>query len=98
MLFGMIYSLRNPTEKTDRRGINLFANWTPPQGFEFKSHYEFSDGSGGMATVEVASPEAMYETTAPYRDILELKIVPVVEMSVAVPILQKAQAWADSID
>ena len=51
-----------------------------------------------MATVEVASPEAMYETTAPYRDILEFKIVPVVEMSVAVPILQKAQAWADSID
>jgi len=98
MLFGMIYTLRNPTEQTDRRTLNLFTNWTPPQGFAFKSHYEFSDGSGGMGTVEVASPEAMYEAVAPYRDTLEFKMSPVVEVSVAVPILQKAHAWADSID
>ena len=97
MLFGMVYALRNPTEQTDRRTLNLFTNWTPPEGFEFKSHYEFSNGSGCMGTVEVASAEAMHEAVAPYRDTLEFKISPVVEVSVAVPILQKAQGWADSI-
>ena len=90
MLFGMIHTLRNPTEQTDRRTLNLFTNWTPPQGFEFKSHYEFSDGGGGMATVEVTLPEAMYEAIAPYRDTLEFKLVPIVEVSVADPILQEA--------
>ena len=97
MIFGMIYSFRNPTEQIDRRAINLFTNWTPPQGFEFKSHHEFSDGSGGMATVEVSSPEAMYEAVAPFRGFAEFKLVPVVEVSVAIPIVQKAHAWADSI-
>lgn len=98
MLFGMVYTLRNPTEQTDRRGINLFTNWTPPQGVEFQAHYEFADGSGGMATLQVASAEALYEATAPFRDIVEFKLVPVVEISVAIPLVQKTQAWADSID
>tara|TARA_B100001013_G_scaffold289372_1_gene189154 strand:- start:19 stop:141 length:123 start_codon:yes stop_codon:yes gene_type:complete len=40
----------------------------------------------------------MYEAIAPYRDILEFKLVPIVEVSVAVPILQKAKTWAGSID
>jgi hypothetical protein len=97
MLFGMVYNFRNPTEQVDRRALNLFTNWTPPQGFEIKTHYEFSDGSGGMATVEVASPEAMYEAAAPYRSLIEFKLVPIVEVSVAIPILQKGHAWGDSI-
>ena len=50
-----------------------------------------------MATVEVASPEAMYEAIAPFRSFAQFKLVPVVEVSVAVPILQEAQTWVDSI-
>jgi hypothetical protein len=51
-----------------------------------------------MATVEVASPEAMSEAIAPYRDTLEFKLVPIVEVSVAVPTIQTAQVRADPID
>ena len=97
MQFGMVYTLRNTTEANDRRLLNLFTNWTPPQGFEFKSHHEFGDGTGGMAIVEVSSPEAMYEATAPFRDFVDFKLSPVVEISVAVPLVLKAQAWANSV-
>ena len=97
MQFGMVYTLRNTTEATDRRLLNLFTNWTPPGGFEFKSHHEFADGTGGIALLEVSSPEAMYEAIGPYRDFIDFKVSPVVEISAAVPLILKAQAWADSI-
>ena len=97
MLFGMVYNIRNATEATDRRTLKLFTNWTPPNGWEWKSLYEFADGSGGIATLEVTSSEVMYEGTATFRGVVDFRISPVVEIEAAIPILQKSQAWADSI-
>jgi hypothetical protein len=37
MLFGVLYSPRdNVTEETQKRGLRLFTNWSPP--FEFKAN------------------------------------------------------------
>jgi hypothetical protein len=49
MLFAVVYTNKsNLTEATDKRTFDLFTNWKVPEGFEFKSHYAFADGSGGV--------------------------------------------------
>ena len=97
MLFSVVYTSKHIDEQGDQRSLELFKNWTPPAGFEFTSHYAFADGSGGVAIVDVASPEAMLEALTPFQAFQEFEAVPVVEISVALPIYDKVNAWRDSI-
>jgi hypothetical protein len=97
MLFAGTYTNRPAvTEENSKRSLQLFTNWTPPKGFEFKAHYAYSDGSGGTFIAE-GTPETLLEATAPYIPFFEFKIVPVVEITAAVPIFQRVNAWRDSI-
>jgi len=84
------------TEAEDTRGLNLFAQWTPPQGFEFKAHYVTGSGKG-VAIVEVSSAAVMLEAMAPWDPFLEFDSEPCVLAEEGVPIMQKALAWRDSI-
>lgn len=97
MLIAGTYTAR-PTvsEGSEKRSLQLFTNWTPPAGFTFKSHYAFSDGTGGVFIAE-ATAEALLEATSPYAPFFEFKVVPVVDITAAVPILQKVGAWRDSV-
>ena len=97
MLFSIVYTSTHIDEEGDKRSIDLFKNWTSPAGFEFKSHYAFADGSGGAAIVDVASPEAMLEALTPFQAFNDFEAVPVVEISAAVPIFDKVNAWRDSV-
>lgn len=98
MLVAFIYTARpSVSEDSERRSLKLFTSWTPPKGFEFKSHYSFTDGTGGMGIAEATSAAAILEATAPFAPFLEFKTIPVVEMSEAVPILQRVNAWRDSV-
>ena len=97
MLFAGIYTFR-PTvsEVNEKRSLQLFTSWTPPSGFAFKSHYSFSDGTGGIFIAE-ATAESLLEATAPYAAFFEFKTCPVVDIAAAVPIYQKVYAWRDSV-
>lgn len=98
MLFASIYTHRGPvTEETQKRILNLFVNWKPSEGFSFKAHYSFSDGSGGLALIEAASEAAAFEGTAPWIPFFEFRTVPIVEIEKAVPIILAATAWRDSV-
>jgi hypothetical protein len=97
MLFSVVYTSKHIDEEADKRSIDLFKSWTPPAGFEFKSHYSFADGSGGVAIVDVASPEAMLEGLTPWQPFHEFEAVPVVEISAAVPIIDRVNTWRDSV-
>lgn len=33
-----------PTEESEKRLLQLFANWTPAEGLDIKAHYAFPDG------------------------------------------------------
>jgi len=47
MLFMSIYKPTGiTTEASQKRNLQLFANWKPPAGFDIKSHYGFADGGG----------------------------------------------------
>jgi uncharacterized protein DUF3303 len=96
MLFGVLYSPRdNVTEETQKRGLQLFTNWSPP--FEFKANYSRGDGKGGIAIVETDSVEAIIEGIAPWVPFFEFEVTPVMDIQAAVPALQRAQDWRDSV-
>ena len=78
-------------------GLNLFKNWTPPAGFEFKSHHAFADTVGGVANVEVDSPETLLEGLNPFQVFNDFTVRPPVDIEAAVPIFDKTNAWRDSI-
>ena len=97
MLFAVTYTGKHDSEEMEKRSLNLFKNWTPPAGFEFKAHYAFADASGGVAIVEVGSPEALLEACAPYQAFNDFEAIPIVEVSAAMPIYDKTNAWRDSV-
>jgi len=97
MLFAVLYTARNVTEEKDKRSLNLFTNWKPPAGYEFKAHYALADGTGGMAVVEANSAAALLEAHAPYAAFFDFRTVPIVEIETAVPIFQRVNAWRDSV-
>lgn len=97
MLFAVTYTSINVSEESQKRSLNLFANWRPPSGYEFKAHYAFCDGSGGVAIAEATSTEALLEAHAPWAPFFNFTTVPVVEIEKAVPIFSKVNAWRDTI-
>ena len=97
MLFAVIYTARDVTEEQERRSLQLFTNWKPPAGYEFKAHYAFADGSGGVGLVEAGSAAALLEAHAPWGPFFEFKTLPVVEVNEGVPILQRVLRWRDSV-
>ena len=97
MLFCLWYTARDVTEEKEKRSLNLFTNWKPPAGYEFKAHYALADGTGGIAIVEANSPATLLEAHAPWGPFFEFRTVPVVEIDKAVPIFQRVNAWRDSV-
>ena len=98
MLFALTYTPRPSTsEERDKRTLNLFTNWQPPAGFEFKGFYDYADGNGGVAIVEASSAEVMLEATAPWAAFFEMTLRPIVPVEQSTPIFLKAAAWRDSI-
>ena len=98
MLFAVSYKPRaGLTEEREKRTTQLFTSWTPPAGYEFKAHYTRSDGSGGLAIVEVDSAATLLEGHSPWGPFLEFSTVPIVDVAESVPIAQKAYAWRDSV-
>ena len=96
MLFGVLYSPRgNTTEETQKRGLQLFAQWSPP--FEFKANYSRGDGKGGIAIIESDSVEAIIEGISPWVPFFDFEVTPIMDIQAAVPALQRAYGWRDSV-
>lgn len=97
MLIGGTYTTRFDSEESSKRNLQLFTNWTPPAGFEFKAHWARADGKGGMFIAEVETAEAMLEATTPWTSRMDFDIGPIVDITAAVPLYMKVQAWTDSV-
>lgn len=61
MLFMAVYRLRNPSEESHKRALQLFTNWTPP--FEIKAHYSRADGNGGVVLFDAADATVLLEVS-----------------------------------
>jgi hypothetical protein len=97
MLFAVTYRTRETTEENQKRSLNLFTQWKPPAGYEFKAHYALCDASGGLVIAEASSAAALLEAHAPWVPFFDFESVPVLDIETAVPIFQKVNNWRDSI-
>ena len=96
MLFAAIYTPRGTvTEESQKRSLQLFTNWQPP--FEFKANYTRGDGKGGISIIESDSVEAVIEGIAPWAPFFEFDVTPVMPIEDALPALQRANDWRDSV-
>lgn len=97
MLLAVTYTPKETvTEEEEKRNLNLFQNWTPPEGFKFIHH--FVTGSGkGIAIVEADSAIAAIEAMAPWGPYLNFDSEPCADVSEAVTAQARAMAWRDTI-
>ena len=95
MLFHVTCTFKNSDEESAARGLQLFANGTPPDGFEFKAHYSFADGSGGVNPVEADSALPPSKACAVFAPCLDFVITPIVEIDAAAA--QEALAYRGSL-
>lgn len=96
MLFGLFYTPADgTTEGTEKRVLELFAQWKAP--YEFKAFYARADGKGGIAIIETDNAETVLEGITPWTAFLEFEVSPLVDIQAAVPVLQRIYEWRDSV-
>ncbi len=97
MLFVTTYTPKpNLGHQDEKRLLQLFAKWTPPEGSEITQHYAFA-GGGGVTIGESESAAALLEALAPFSEFFDFQPHPAVEIVEAVGILGKVIAWRDSL-
>ena len=93
MLFFQTYKPKAGfTHEDQKLMLNLWAQWTPPEGIEIKSFHVAPDGRGFLL-IEGATAEAMYEGMAPWSNVLlDYEVVPVIDVETSLELLSAAVA------
>jgi hypothetical protein len=98
MLFSVSWEFTDTSEDGERRSLNVFQNWQPPEGADFsRGFYGYADNSGGVAIVEADSAATVARTTAPWTPWLRFTIRPIVPIEEATAIAGEAVAFRDSV-
>jgi hypothetical protein len=98
MLFHVLFEFIDTSEESERRSLDVFAQWQPPAGAEFQGFYGFADNTGGVAIVEVDSAATLARTTAPWIPWLRFTATPVVPIEESTAIAGEAVAFRDSVE
>jgi hypothetical protein len=98
MLFAVHYASEpHGNEARDKRTFQMLAAWKPPAGFDMKGWYDYADGSGGIAIVDVSSASVLMEALAPWSTFFAFSVKPLVSVETSTPIYGKGIAWRDSL-
>jgi hypothetical protein len=66
MLFMVTWEFTDASEAGEKRSLEVFGRWQPPEGADFQQFYGFADGTGGLAIIDVDSAAALAKATAPF--------------------------------
>ena len=97
MLFHVLWHFTDTTEEGEKRSLQVFQNWQPPAGAEFKGFYGFADNSGGVAILEVDSVATLARTTAPFTAWMEFTMTPILPVEESAAIGGEAVAFRESV-
>ncbi len=97
MLFHVMWSFTDQSEDAEKRSLEVFAQWQPPAGADFKGFYGFADGTGGVAIIEADSAATLARTTSPWTPWLAFTITPILPIEEATTIGAEAVAFRDSV-
>ena len=98
MLFHVTWEYTDTSEEGQKRSLSVFSKWQPPAGADFsKGFYGFSDGTGGVALVEVDSAATLAQTIDPWTAWLRFTVTPILPIEEATQIATEAVAFRDSV-
>ena len=99
MLFHVMWEFVDTTEEGQRRSLSVFSGWEPPAGADFsRGFFGFSDGTGGVALVEVDSAATLSRTIDTWTPWLRFTVTPIVPIEEASAIANEAVAFRDSVE
>jgi hypothetical protein len=85
-------------EVAERRSMDVFSKWTPPDGVTFHQFLARLDARGGYAVVESDNPMLVAEGPAKFAPWFDFEVTPVLDMTEAMAIAQEAIDFRGSID
>ncbi len=97
MLVAGTYIPTDTSEAGQTRALQLFTSWTPPEGFEFQSHYSRLTG-GGLFVAETESVASAMAAIAPFTPYFDFDVTPVVPIEEGVEIGASTIAFWASIE
>lgn len=95
MLFHVTWEYIDTTEAGQKRSLHLLSKWQPGPG-QFQVFYEFADGGGGVALIEVSSATDLAKTIAPWTPFLRFTTRAILPIQEAAGINAAAAAWRDA--
>jgi hypothetical protein len=97
MLFHVTWQFTDQSEAAEKRSLDVFAKWQPPEGANFQGFYGFVDGTGGAAIIEADSAATLARTMAPWTPWLRFEAKPIIPVEEATAIGGEAIAFRDSV-
>jgi hypothetical protein len=85
------------TEIAEKRSLDVFSKWSPPEGVTFHQFLARLDTGGGYAVVEADNPLLVAEGPAKFSPWFDFTVTPVVDVTEGLPVLQEAIDFRDSI-
>lgn len=92
MLFHTTWEFRQNSEEEIQRNLAFFAQWEPPDGFEFKGFWGFADGSGGVAIIETENAATLAKAASAFAPWLQFTTTPILPVEEASAIAGEAAA------
>jgi hypothetical protein len=97
MLFAVSWDFVDSSEEGERRSLEVFQNWQPAAGAEFKGFYAYADNTGGVAIIEIDSAATLARLTAPFVPWLSFSARPILPIEESAAIAGEAIAFRDGI-
>ena len=96
MLFMVTWEFSDTTEEGEKRSLDVFSRWQPPEGADFQAFYGFADNSGGVALVEVDSAATLARATAPFNPWLRFTAKAILPIQESAAIAGEGIAYRES--
>jgi Protein of unknown function (DUF3303) len=97
MLFHVTWDFADSSEESEKRSLQVFAAWQPPEGVDFQGFYGFVDGGGGVAIIEAADAPSLARTIAPWTPWLRFDARPILPIEDSTAIAAEGVAFRDSV-
>jgi hypothetical protein len=84
-------------EDAVKRSLAVFSKWSPPSDATFHQFLSRLDGTGGCAVVETDNPASVAEGPAKFGPYFEFQVIPVMDITEGVQIVNEGIDFRDSI-
>lgn len=96
MLFMVSWDFTDTSEEGEKRSLEVFGRWQPPEGADFQGFYGFADNTGGVAIIEVDSAATLARTMAPFVPWLRFTAKPILPIEESAAIANEGIAFRDA--